>query len=513
MSGNIPLAEPQPMPFIEVIAHMRARRPRALMILALAVAATLLLAALLPPRFTATATLAVLPAPEFTVRQDAGSRVLSTSALAMDQVMKAETEILESADLHEGALRAVGMLNVYPNIDPASAGPTLRVARQVLHIALSPWIVPTPDSPAARLERALRQFESDLKVLPTKDANVIDVSFRHHDARMAAEVVNILLAKYAQRREQLYDDPQLEVVRRETDSLSRAVREADGALARFKIQHQISDYGAERDLLVRRQSATGQALADAEANAAEQQSRVAALDLQTPLLPSSVSLYQESDTDTRLQTIDASLVDLRAQVAAARVHYRDTSQKVTGLLLQLHTREAERRRLADNPAPSVTRAGRSVALDSLLLDHVRAVTDQAAASTRAGALREQLNDIANRLSRLTGEETALGELMRRKTAADAAFASASQVLAEQRMTEAEDALRLANVRVIQPARIPLQALPIPMLITAAGTLIGALSASLWCIAGVIVRPTFLTPEGLAHATGLPVLGVFPALAG
>ncbi len=509
MSGNLGLAEVQPMPFSEVLAHIRARRPAAVRIFIFIVAAALLVAGLLPPRYTASATLAILPAPEFTVRQDAGSHVLSTSALAMDQVMKAETEILESADLHEGALRAVGIVNVYPHLDPTSAGLAMRLARTALHIVLSPWIVPTANTPATRLERALRQFDSDLKILPTKDANVIDVSFRHADAVLAAEIVNVLLAKYAQRREQLYDDPQLEVVRRETDTLSRTVHDADAALAKFKIQHQISDYGAERDLLVRRQSATAQALADAETDAAEQQSRLAALDTQATIIPSSVNLYQEMDTDARLQTIDASLVDLRAQIAAARVHYRDTSQKVIGLLLQLHAREADRLLLADNTAPSVARAGRSLALDSLLLDHARAATELAAASTRATALHQQLSDVASRLSGLTGEETALGELARRKTAADAAFASASQVLAEQRMTEAEDALRLANVRVIQPARIPLHAAPVPLLITIAGTLFGALAASLWCIAGFIVRPTFLTPEGLAHATGLPVLGVFP----
>ena len=54
---------------------------------------SLVLAALMPARYRASATLAVLPAPEFTVRPDAGSREQAANPLAMDQIMKAETEI------------------------------------------------------------------------------------------------------------------------------------------------------------------------------------------------------------------------------------------------------------------------------------------------------------------------------------------------------------------------------------------------------------------------------------
>jgi len=494
----------QAIPFVEVLAHVRARRPRAWKIYAGIVAASLMIAAILPPRFYATATLAVLPAPEFTVRQDAGSRVLSTSALAMDQVMKAETEILQSTDLHQAALQTVGMARVYPR----ATGVVGRLITAIGHAALSPWIAFPADTETARLDAALHRFDNDLTVLPTKDANVITVSFRHHDGTIAAQIVNALLAAYARRREQLYDDPQAATVRHETEHLGDAVGMADAALADFKARHAISDYAAERDLMVRRQSAAAQALADADASLTEQQARLATLTRQIGLIPASVTLYRERDPDTRLQTIDASLVDLRSQIAAAQVHYRDSSHKVTDLFAQLKARDEERARLARDKTPSVERAGRSLASDSLLLDRARAATEAAAAAARAVSLRRELRDITARLVSLTGEEAALADLERRKSAADAAFSSASQVLAERQMTEAEDALRLANVRVIQPARTPLHAAPIPLFVIIAGTLLGALAACVWCVSGVLIRPTLLTAEGLGQATGLPVLATF-----
>ncbi len=497
------------MPLCEVLAHFQARRHGAAKIFAAIVAASLFIAALLPPQFAASATLAVLPSPEFTVRQDAGSRALSSSAFDMDQVMKAETEILQSADLHEATLRALGVENVYPSLDPASAGFVARALRTVVRTLLSPWIATTPDSPASRMARALHQFDANLLVLPTKESNVIEVTFEHRDSIMAAQVVTTLLARYAQRREQLYNDPQFDIVRRETDRLASTVRDADAALTLFKAVHNFSDYGAERDLLLRRQSDTREAMSQAAVAGAEQQARVTALDRQIRITPPTVSLYQENDIDSRLQTIDAGVVDLRMQLAAARVHYRDGSRKVTDLLTQLNTRENDRERMARRPVASVVRAGRSPSLDTLLLDRAHAATERAAAVARVLALRVTTRDLDRRLGELRNDETALAELERRKNAADAAFASASQILAEQRMTEAEDALRLANVRIIQPARPPLHAAPIPLLLALAGAIFGALAAFLWCIAGILIRATLLTEEGLAHATGLPVLGVFP----
>ncbi len=504
------MADPQPMPFSEVMAHIRARRGGGATIFATVVSIALLIAAVLPPRFYATAKLAVLPAPEFTVRQDAGSRTLSTSVLAMDQVMKAETEILQSEDLHAATLEDIGILRIYPALDRRVEVPPLRIVRAVVRAILSPWRASPPDSPAVRLESALQNFGADLHVLPAKDANVIEVSFGHSDGALAAQVVNDLLARYARRREQLYDDPQLAVVRRETDQLGHAVGAADAAISVFKAAHAISDYAAERDLLVRRNSQVSQELADAIAGSAEQQSRLVTLNRQIAAIPHTVSLYHENNIDTRLQAIDASMIDIRGQLAAARVHYRDDSRKVADLVVQLHAREAFRRMLARNPEPSTARVGRSPILDSLLLDRARAATDRAASAARAFALRGEQHAIAGRLSDLTIEEAEMTGLQRSKAVADAAFQHASQVLAEQHMTEAEDALRLANVRVIQPARMPLRAAPIPLLVTFAGGLLGAVAASCWCVAGFLLRPTVLTEEGLAHVIGLPVLGVFPA---
>jgi uncharacterized protein involved in exopolysaccharide biosynthesis len=498
-------------PITEFIAHLRAERRGAAIRLAAAIATGLVVAALVPPRFRATATLAVLPAPEFTVREEAGSRTFNSSALALDQIMKAETEILESDDLHADTLADIGVGSVYPSLDPAVPASLLaRVLATTENVLLSPWRVPPANALAALQDRAISRFADDLLVLPAKESDIITVSFGNRNGTVAAQVINDMLARYAQRRGHLYDDPQMMVVRRETEGLAAAVHGADAVLADYKRAHAISDIDAERGLLLHRQSDTAQALADSQAAAAEQHARLVGLDREIHIVPASVPLYQEQDTDTRLTAIDASLVDLRGTLSVAREHYRDGSRKVTDLLTQLQAREAERAQMAGQTNPSIVRGGRSLAVDPLLVDRAHADAETDAAMARAGVLRMELSDIADSLVRLDATETSLAELVRRKNVADTNFAAASRVLAEQRLTEAEDALRMANVRVIQPARPPQRQTPMRLLIVLAGVLLGGFATVVRFLLGYAMQPTFLTGEGLAYATGLPVLGVFSA---
>ncbi len=66
-----------------------------------------------------------------------------------------------------------------------------------------------------------------------------------------------------------------------------------------------------------------------------------------------------------------------------------------------------------------------------------------------------------------------------------------------------------NVRVIQPARTPQLPTWTKALICVAGFFMAALSAAGWLVFRFAGDSTYLTAEGLAYATGLPVLAVFP----
>ena len=503
-----PPAPPAPS-WREFLMHAWLARGRAACVAGGVFAAALLFAALATPGYRAGAVLAVLPSPEFTVRQAAGSHDSSASALALDQIMKAETEILGSDELHAATLTKLGPASIYPAIfAPTPPGLLNRVLHGLTSIVLSPWRTAPQNQEAARLERGLKQFRSDLEVLPAKDSNVISLTYANRRARVAADTVNTLLTLYAARRTGFYDDPQLGIVRREVAQASAAVEQADRALADFKRDHAISDYEAERDMLLRRASQAEQAAADAQAAIAEYQARLAALDRALRAEPATIGVFDETDGDTRLQAVNAGLQDLRAKLAAARDKYKDTSRVVVALQAQIASHQAEAARLTENPARSVVRQGRNPSLDPLRLDRARAAAELSASQARLSAEQSAWRGMRAALVRLDADEADLAALQRRRANADQDFRDASRVLADRHLSEAEESTRLARVRVIQPAATPQTPRATRALIMAAGLVLSGLAACADMLVRFVRRPVFLTGEGLETATGLPVLAVF-----
>jgi uncharacterized protein involved in exopolysaccharide biosynthesis len=490
---------------IELLAHCYVLRRRAAAICGSTIIIFAIFSALLAPDYKAAATLAVLPSPEFTVRPDAGSNALNASALAMDQIMKAETEILESDDLHTSVLTNLGVVNVYPDLADTK---TTGLLHTWLRPLASPWLGSPSSGPGAFMERALRRFASDLDVRASKDGNVIDVTFVSADGEKAARVCNELLAMYATRRTRIYDDPQLRVVSREAEEVGRAAISADSRLAAFKAAHTISDYDGERSFLLKRKSDAQQGLAEATMSISEQRARISALGAQINGQSRVTDIFIEHDMDTRLQAIDATLVDLRAKLGAAQVHYLDTSRVVADLRAQIATRMEERTRLVNDPSPSIARLGPNPTQEQLKLDQARAAAELAAASSRASSEERLIADLAEALVATDANERELEDLERQKRVADDNFITANRVMAERHLTEAEDTLRLANVRVIEAAHVPQRPGPLKLLLVMAGVLFGLVSAVTFLVWSFAARPTFLTPHGLSHATGLPVLGAF-----
>lgn len=508
-----------PAPLVEFLAFGYSRRRSAAAILIGTVALAFVTSAAMPSYYRATAWLAILPSPEFTVRQEAGSHAATSSVLALDQVMKAESEILLSDELHEqtilgmaadaGIPASTAAAALYADLDPRTPPALIdQIGHVLLHDVLWAWRADTNARTAGPMDAALRRFSEDLVVLPNKDSNVIKVTLLNTDPSRAARGLNAMLSSYAARRRSIYNDPQLAVAQKEADFTQSTVRAADEALSRFKSTHGFSDFAKERDLLLKQVSDATQRLFDAEAEDVQSEARLAVLDRHIDKMPSAPVLYQENDADLRLQALDAALVDLRGRLATAREHYRDDSKLVSGLRSEIVARELERKTAQQTTTPSILRRGRSPALDPLLVDRAHSAADRDGARATALSISGELSWLHGQLETLNADESQFADLSRRKAAADADFATAQHVVQEQTLTEAEDARRFANVRILQPARIPVYPTLTKLLIRIAGVVFGLAACFGWLLCRFSFETTLLTEAGLAHAAKLPVLAVF-----
>ena len=94
---------------------------------------------------------------------------------------------------------------------------------------------------------------------------------------------------------------------------------------------------------------------------------------------------------------------------------------VVDLQTQISAREAERRRMAQDGAPSLLRTGRSPALDPLLVDRAHAAADRQAARMQVVSVREEIAALSASIARLDGDEITLADLTRRRAAANDEF--------------------------------------------------------------------------------------------
>ncbi len=495
----------------EFLCHLRHMRRSATETFALVLLLALLLAAILPPSFRSAATLAVLPAPEYTVRPDAGSPELNNTALGLDQVMEAETELLDSDDLHEAALRMQGIDAVYPDLaaDYQPALPT-RLMHRFADILTLPWRSPTVDPAALRLERALRRFRTHLTVLASKDANVITVSFNHADPTRAASVLDALLTSYAARRSRLYNDPQISALQEAAEVSTKRLATAEALFATFKRSHTISDASLQRDLLLHRRNNAEEVAAGANADALEQKSRLDALSALLVAEPGTITLYAEKDPDTRVQSLVGGLQDLRARQAALRGRYLENSRTVQDLKGQISAREEELLQLAHDPSPSIVRTGRNPNIDDIHRERIRASAELAAAAARHRAAVAESLAVTNQLRALDDDQIEFDNLQREVSLATEAVAAQSRLLSARHVTEAEDQLRTARVRMIQPARVPTRPEPLRILVALAGALLAFLTTVARVAGSFMLADTIWTADGLALATGLDVLAEFPS---
>jgi len=488
--------------FLRFLCH---DRKRYLVFLTLSIVISFLICMAIPAHYKSTAVVAIMPAPEFTVRQDAGSRDFSSAALAFDQVMKSEIAILASDDLHRQTIEEVGISNLYPDIaDVQAPTPINLVMLQIWRFLDQPW---RGQAQEPYIATAVHHFGRDLRILPSKDSNVIEISFTSHDPNLAAKGLNRMLGLYAQRRYRVYNDPQLSAIISQASIQAEQTRQLTAALAQFKKDHDISNFSLERDLLLKARDGLNTELSGARVDQAAEITRATKLLSLINSMPKVPVIYGEHD-DSAVQNIDASISEVRGRLARTLEHYRPDSYAVRDLEIQLRGRQRERELALLDRHPSALRTGRTVTQDNLEAQRAISLANAEADAARISALIQRIAGLEQELRAKNGIEARLLELERLSAVSKDAFISAEKTLSDQRMTEAEDALRLINVRIVQHASLPYRQDGTRLAIMLCGSLCGLFSTFLFALRRFTQKLSVFETQSLQSLTGLPVLAVF-----
>jgi chain length determinant protein EpsF len=442
----------------QFFAVLRARWWVAVTVLAITVLTTLAVSLLLPKRYTAASTLVV------DVKSPDPIAGVMFPALALPAYMATQVDIIESDRV---AVRVVKMLHLAENP---------RVRQQ--------WMEDTEGTGSieAWLAAALQQ---KLKVKPSRESNVISVSYTAPEPRFAQAVTNAFVQAYLDTKVDLRTDPARQYVSF-FDQRAKQLREA-----LEKAQTKLSDYQREHGIVANDER----------------------LDVENARL---------NDLSSQLVQLQAASADSAGRSALANGGSADRMQEVLNnpvvaqLKSDLSRAEAQLQQLNSrlgSANPQVIEAKANVSeLRSRLDAEIRRVTASVGLSnqvnrSREGEIRAQLDAQRAKVLKLKAERDQASVLERDVENAQKAY---DGVVARGSQTSLESQTTQSDVSVLSPAGEPAEpSSPKVLLNTALSVVVGLLLAVVAALLVEMLDRRVRTTSDAVEGLGLPLLGTLP----
>jgi polysaccharide biosynthesis protein PslE len=359
-----------------------------------------------------------------------------------EEQLNSEIEILKTQFLAEKVVASLGAAALYGDFDGASQ----RFLDRLLPSAARE--VPGP------FEGAVIRFRKDLTVEAVRRSNVIVISFKHNDPRRAMAAIDTLVNAYLDHHLAVHKSPLSDDFFQKQSLLSKdQLESAENNLERFKKQYGVTSLEEQRLLLLRGEAERRAALHQTLSQESETADRLRQLRDQLVITPGNIPLDEELDHNPRvIDGLQAKLVDLELKEQELLTKHTDESRLVQSVRNELR---AVRGRLAEQEAKrhGKSRTGVNLVHQALQQESLRNEAELAALKAKKTSLIVQLADYQKELERVNRAETELTRLQQNVDVARQNHRLYLTKFEESRISEAMDVERVANVSLIEPARV------------------------------------------------------------
>ena len=442
----------------QFLAILRARWWVAAIVFGLTVATTLAVSLLLPKRYAATATLLV------DVKTPDPIAGMLFPSIGLPGYMATQVEILESMRVSE---RVVKLLKLADN-------PQVR----------EQWLDATGGK--GNLESWLAStFKKNIDGKPSREANVITVTYTGQDPRFSAALANAYVQAFLETSVELRNDPARQYSSffdGRAKELRDAVEKAQAKLSTFQRENSLVANDERLDIETSRLNELSTQLVMMQAAAAESQSRTS---------------QANSASGEKMQEVlnNGVVAALKTDISRAEARLKELNS-----------------RLGDNH-PQVIEAKASIAeLRSRMDAEIRRVTGGVGVSNtivraRESDVRAALDAQRTKVLKLKGLRDEVAVLQRDVEAAQRAYDS---VTSRRAQTSLESQANQTNISVLAPASEPGEASsPKVLLNTALSVVVGALLGLGAALLVELIDRRVRTVGDAAESFGLPLLGVLP----
>jgi len=435
--------------------------------------------------YVAEARLLVLLGAEYIYRPEVGE---AGSGIALDrnQFIQAEIEILSSEPLRVDTLTAVGLKRVYPDQKADDKATDQKAAE------------------ASAFSAAADRMKRDLTITSVPQSNVLELSFRHADPAIAAEVLNKMIEIYLERRREVFQKSNSSAAADQGEQFAARLRKTEADLTDFTAAHGITNFDEQVTLLLRQQADLATDQRQAEQRVSTIVAQIEALRRQAVTVPESIPLYAENGRSQQTEGLTLRLIDLENQRRALVGKYQDDFPLVRDLDTQI---AGVRSALADTAPRQSTlqRSGRNPTYQEITTERLSLQSELDGLQARRLRLTADATAIQARLDELNRLGLRLRDMQRNRGVLEETYRTFSLKAAETRLADDLERGRVANVRIVQPAVAPQQGSSPGTIIAAAGFVLGILAAFVVVVLLTALQQVFVTIRDAETNLDLPVL--------
>jgi uncharacterized protein involved in exopolysaccharide biosynthesis len=469
------------------------RRKRILVASFLAVlGATILLAALLGPIYTSRMTILVnrerldpLMTPEAT------TQLITTSTPITEEEINSEVELLSSRDVLEKVAFANGL------------------DRPDKRWSLGSLLHPN-ETKEDRVARVVKNLAKQIKVEAVTKTNLIQVKYSSSDPQLAYGVLKSLGEFYTQKHVSVHRPAgSYEFFARETERYHDALGQAEANLRDLDSRNKLAAPDAQETNVALQVGTSIGLMHLAEQSLAADDERIRSDQQQMSKTPQrSPTLRTSAAADKLLDQLGAGLLSAQTRRTELLLKY-DPSYP----LVQENEQEIAQTNAAIADAEKTRYVTESTDLDptfeALREDDARTQADRAAQAATLGATKRSIRSMEAQLVDLDQQSITRQDLQREVKADEQNYLTYLAKREQERMSDALDTTRIANVAIAVPPATPV--LPIfgwPLILLAAICLATIMSVGS-AYAADYLDSSFHTPAQLTDVLGIPVVVAFP----
>jgi uncharacterized protein involved in exopolysaccharide biosynthesis len=439
------------------------------------------IAFVLPKEYQADAKLLIKPGREFLPSTNLGQSENGLPVTTMAEVVKSETEILNSSDLAQDVLTKLGIGTVFPDLKSDGDNPPI--------------------------DHAISAFGRQLSVAPVDQSNVLQTSFRSKDPATAAKVLTALLADFQQRHVSLYSNALSTPIQGQIAEKQKELQDLDAKRIAYQNANGAYSIPEQRASLIQQRAQLGNDLQSAQIKNQALQQQVAYLKKSKASTPATSALDSETDpgaSSTALQ----NLMAMQQKLGELLQHYQPTAPAVVQLKQQI----AQAQQFVASQANSNTkvRTGANPLLATIEQQLLAAQSELTPITSQIEGLKGQMAAIDDSLKKLQDNELEVNNLQRQIDSLNSDLNALRSSLDQARLAENMDQAKVSSVSIIDAPRAqPRAVFPKKTAFGIGGLAVGIALAAMIILVSLSFGNTIITVEGAERILGAPVVAALP----